>query len=423
MDNQENGISLGQLFSVVKKSLLRGLIYVLVSVIMLTAILVLVKTFTSTNVYNATVTFSTADANALSSMNSYKANAVNKALKTDDKSLDVSDEVVKNLSVSAIIPAANEDDSSFIPTSFTVSLKSSSELNFSSGEYKSLVDNIAKEYVNQFATGSMPELYLSVADVNSQLEHNAEYLQIAFYLSDIIDDYLLNLNSFASSNTAAATFANNGTTLNSVISDLNFLKSSVDSLKYTIAINKYGFKLNEYLATAEALITAEEDKYQQINTDAQAALTAYKATISDITQTENNVYVVDTSVFKSLSEKAEIASKQFAEATRKKTEITTLKTLVGSESGTQNEGVATSLKAYATTLSSVLTNYKKLSNEFNDNKILISAATVSKPAYSKAESFIGLKIILIADVAFALIAYVVAFSQTFAIMKKKGELN
>ena len=131
MENQENGVTLGQLVAVFKKSLIRGIIYVVVCVLIATAILIMLKTFSSTNVYESSVSFSTAKATHLSSMNYNKANVVNRALAADGKSLDVSDAVVKNLTISAIIPADFSGNDSFVPTSFNVSLKSSSDLKFS----------------------------------------------------------------------------------------------------------------------------------------------------------------------------------------------------------------------------------------------------------------------------------------------------
>ena len=428
MDNQENELSLSQLFDVFKKSLIRGLIYVLVTIITATAVLVLVKTFSSTNVYSANISFSKTDDTTLSSLNSYKANVVNKAITADGKSLDISDEIIGNLSVSAVIPEDKEKDSSFTPTSFTVSLKTDSGLNLSSGEYKSLVDNIAKEFVNKFATSSMPELSENVVDVNAQLQNNVEYLQIAYYLSDIIDNYLEDLNSFASSNSATAAFVVNGTTLNGIISDLIALKSSIDNIKYTIAIKKYTFgNLDVYLDTAEVSTDAEVAKYTTICEGIETLFEKYNTSIENLTKDENgsNVYLFDVSPLADLVETAKSNLKLLGIATAKNKAIKSLKEAFTSsqETAAQNEGVATLLKSSATTLTYALASYKALATEFNDNKTAISPATVSKPAYSVAESFINIKIILIADVAFALIAYLFAFSQTFTIMKKKGQLN
>lgn len=426
MDTQENELSLSQLFDVFKKSLIRGLIYVLVTIITATAVLVLVKTFSSTNVYSANISFSKTDETTLSTLTSYKANAVNKAIAADGKSLDISDEIIANLAVSAIIPEDKEKDSSFTPTSFTVSLKTDSDLKLSSGEYKSLVDNIAKEFVNQFAASSMPELSENVINVGAQLENNVEYLQIAYYLSDIIDDYLINLESFAASNSAAAVFAaSNGKTLNGVISDLKFLKSYIDSLKSTIVIGKKGLgNLNAYIAVAKIAADAKFSECESVYNAAKASLEAYKSTVEEMTKDNNgnNVYMFDDS-FTTLAETANLAAKQLGAAKYKQAEIDGFVEKIGDAAGTSDENVAAQLTASATTLSTAFATYKSLASEFNDNKTVISSATVSKPAYSVAESFINIKIILIADVAFALIAYLFAFSQTFTIMKKKGQLN
>ena len=448
MDNQDNGISLGQLFSVVKKSFKRGLIYVIVSVIVLSAVLVLIKTFTSKSVYNATISFSTTDETILSSMNSFKANAVNKALSTDGKGLDISDEVVKNLSVSAVIPEEKEKDSAFTPTSFTVSLKNSSELDLSSGEYKSLVDNIAKEYVNQFAAKGMPELSKSTINVNSQLENQIEHLQIAYYISDTINDYLVSLESYAKSNPAvvdATIFYKNESnqivskSLNGIIADFSLIKSSIDSLKETIAIKNCGFNLKDYIDGAKTSIDAEVEAYKTLNDDAQKALNNYKSTVSgqqdlnldkidDKTYfIDNSVYIIDNSVYETLVRRADDASKKYLNAQIKQAEITKLIEFLNKNTANIDDNVKQNIENNlvnsANNLSNTLKTYESIAKEFNDNKTIISDAKVSKPAYATSESFINTKIILIADVAALLIAYMVAFSQTFAIMKRKGELN
>ena len=447
MDNQENGISLGQLFSVVKKNLMRGLIYVLASVILATTVLVVIRAFTSKNVYNATISFSTTDETILSSMNSFKANAVNKALKADNKSLDLSDEIAENLSVSAIIPKDNEEDSSFIPTSFTVSLKSNSSLDLSSGEYKSLVDNIAKEYVNQFAAKGMPELSKSTINVNSQLENQIEHLQIAYYISDTINDYLVSLESFAKSNPVAAnatiSYKNESNqivskSLNGIIADFSLIKSSIDSLKETIAIKNCGFNLKDYIDGAKTSIDAEVEAYKTLNDDAQKALNNYKSTVSgqqdlNLDTTDNNtyfidnsVYIIDNSVYETLVRRADDASKKYLNAQIKQAEITKLIEFLNKNTANIDDNVKQNIENNlvnsANNLSNTLKTYESIAKEFNDNKTIISDAKVSKPAYATSESFINAKIILIADVAIALIAYIVAFSQTFAVMKKKGEL-
>lgn len=446
MDNQENGISLGQLFSVIKKNLMRGLIYVLASVILATTVLVVIRAFTSKSVYNATISFSTTDETILSSMNSFKANAVNKALKADNKSLDLSDEIAKNLSVSAIIPKDNEEDSSFIPTSFTVSLKNSSELDLSSGEYKSLVDNIAKEYVNQFAAKGMPELSKSTINVNSQLENQIEHLQIAYYISDTINDYLVSLESFAKSNPVAANatiFYKNESnqivskSLNGIIADFSLIKSSIDSLKETIAIKNCGFNLKDYITAADTAITKEVSAYKTLNDDAQKALNNYKSTVSgqqdlnlDTTDNktyfiDNSVYIIDNSVYETLVRRADDASKKYLNAQIKQAEITKLKEFIDDNTANIDDNVKQNIENNlvnsANNLSNTLKTYESIAKEFNDNKTIISDAKVSKPAYATSESFISTKIIVAADVAILLIAYLISFAQTYAKLKKIKE--
>ena len=126
--NMENEITLAQLFGVVKKSFKRAIIYVLASAILLGCILLAVRAIVAKDVYTTTISFSQTDENALSKLNSNKANMVNKALAkqfTDGSALDYAEEITNNLTITAIVPEKNEEDEDFIPTKFTISLNKS----------------------------------------------------------------------------------------------------------------------------------------------------------------------------------------------------------------------------------------------------------------------------------------------------------
>lgn len=427
MNDQENGITLGQLLSVFKKNLIRGIVYVVVCVLVMSAVLIMVKTFSSINVYKSTISFSNVKPNNLSSMNFNKANVVNKALVSDGKSIDLSNSVIRNLTISSIVPADLSDNESFVSSSFTVSLKSSPELKFSSEEYKSLVDNIAKEYVNQFATSSMPEIY-NLIDVNSQLESGEEYLQITFYLSNIIDNYLSNLNSFISLNPAAVNFteSESGKNINEIISDFTLIKNAVDNLKSYVALNKFGKgNLNEYLAAAQVFAVSEVAEHQKIYDASIASINAYKSAVESITKDNNgnNIYIFDDTVLTVLSEQAATAAKQLGAASKKQAEIDKFVEIVGTATGTEEPAVVERLNSLGAYLSSTVSKYLSLSKEFNNNKTSISQATETNPAHAESESFITTKILLVADVAVAVVAYIVSLSQTYTKMKKKGLLS
>ena len=429
MGNQENGISLGQLFSIFKKSLVRGLIYILVSVICVTAVLVLVQSFTSTNSYQSTITFSAANNTLLSSMNLNKSKMVNKALVDSGKSLDLSDNVVKNLSITAVVPeSANTEDKSFIPTSFNVSLKNASELKLTPAEYTSLLDGISKSYVNQFAANDMPELSDDLIDVDALLTNNNEYIQIAYAITDVIDNYYLSsINSFIAENQKIDEFTDaTGKKLSNVIIEFNYVKDTVNALKYNIISNKYGKgNLSSYLDTAKSMADVEVAKYKKIYDGAKAVLDTYQATVQNITQNTNgnNVYHFDDTGFLTLSKNTLAASEKYAESTRKQAEFEGFVTSVGGATGTQNTATENSLKASAQSLNNALSSYKTLSQEFNNDKTSIPPAAVTPPAAQIKENPISTKVIIIADVAVLLIAFFVAFGQTYSVMKKKGQLN
>ena len=289
------------------------------------------------------------------------------------------------------------------------------------------MDNIAKEYVNQFATSSMPEIY-KLVDVASQLSSGEEYIQIAFYLSNIIDDYLSNLNTFVALNPTATSFSDSesGKNINEIISDFTLIKNSVDNLKSYVALNKFGKgNLNGYLVAAQISAVSEVAERQKVYDASVASINAYKSSVESINKDNNgnNVYIFDDTVLTTLSEQAATAAKQLGAASKKQAEIDKFVEIVGTATGTEEPAVVERLNSLGSNLSSTVSKYLSLSKEFNNNKTLISQATVSNPAHAESESFVTTKILLVADVAVAVVAYIVSFSQTFARMKRKGLLG
>ena len=396
----------------------------LVALIFATSALVLVRAFTSTNVYNATITFSSADEQTLSSLDANKANVVSAALESNNKPIDLSVKIADNLSVTAVVPAGNKDDTSFIPNSFIVSLKTIPGFNFSSEEYKALVGCIATEYVNQFAYGTLPEIFQNTIDVETQLENKIEYLEIAYYLSDIIDDYFANLNSIRYTYPKAADFLYNGKSLNSIISDFSFIRSTIDNLKKTIASNRYGFgHLESYLIMTLNDAIAQKENYQTRYDAAKLALENYKSSVESIAKDDSGstVYQFNNS-YTILANNLYSYGEQLGAAKYREARLQEFKNNLKAGDDQTDDNTEQTLISASNSLKNTLDAYNEFSDFFNRNKVKISSAAVSNPAHSVTESFINMKLILITDLAVALIAYLFSFSKTYTVMKKKGEL-
>lgn len=424
MHNQEKEISLSQLLSVFKKSFKRALLYVLVSVVVAAAVLIPVKAFTGVKTYSSTVSFAKAQVNMISSLNAGKANVVNLALIDSNQSLELSEDVIKSLSVTAVVPEKNEEDDDFIPTNYEIVLKPNSNLKLSAGEYTTLVDNVAKHYVNVFSKATLPS-FATTYDAKQAVNH-VEYMQASVNLSDYVQNYINSINSYVASNSAIKNFREDetGKSVQDIISELTFINTELDALNVFIVSNKVEKSTNSlerYLDLAHSLALADYNKYTAELQDAQSAFDKYVASPS-VQKDENGITYItyDETLYTELWEAIKTASDKKTAAKGSADKLEALANSIGVVSSTPEED-----KAYAVEMISILSesvakamsDYNLISNTYNDNQYLTSDATLTRPAHKVIDNIISTKILIISLFAVALIAYVVAFSQTYSMVK------
>lgn len=431
MENQEKEITIGQLFGVFKKSLKRGLLYVLIAVFFTVAVLYAIKTFTDTKVYTTTVVFSDEDESVLPKLNAGKSTVINKALK-DKNDASLNEAVLSNLSVAA--KDVDTEDKEFIPDTFVISLKSDKKIGFTNDEYKNVLDNIADEYVNLLTSENLQTLSAFTYSENEL--NNTEYMEQAIELSDIASDYIKVIEQQLKDIENLDKFSYNEKTVNALLSDLKSANSILERCKNYIISYKIEIttgSLENYLESnkniASNQVTILSDQITSIN----ESIAAYKNVLDTVTKDTNgnNLYQYnDDNFMKLVQQKTDLEAakatasgkvKDYGTYLDKLEHATTNETITAEVKGSQSKDGL--IKTAFKTIDSTVKNYNELAKQYNANVQVNTAKYRIDNAYAYNESVISMKIILLLAIVVALIVYIVAFSQTFAKMKQNGYFN
>ncbi len=166
MENNTNKFTFSQFFDITKIALKKGLIYILVSVIVVGAILLGIRAFTASTSSISKITIPETTTQTLTILNDGKSSATTTALTSfkEGEYLDSADKVLENLYINSEIPDENKDDADFIPTTFEITLYNTNELDLSLNEYNKLLDLITAELLNNSAFSAITEKTSSPAN-------------------------------------------------------------------------------------------------------------------------------------------------------------------------------------------------------------------------------------------------------------------
>ena len=425
MDYTENEVTLGQLFKVVRKSFKRALIYMLVSLVIASALLFVVRAFTSTRSFSTAISFSSAQENAISVMNRNKSAVVNSALTSNGKDLSVAEYLTENLSISAVVPEDLDATEDFVATSFIISLRSTNKVSLSDNEYKSIVDSIAAEYINLFAISTLPS---SVVDSYTLPENDSsvEYFQITDEIADNAQLFYNTLVSYTGDYPELASYrSSNGKTVADIINELSVINGRIASLQTRIVTGRHEkgnleALLDALIATTSASVTS----YTQQLESAKNALAEFPnfTIITDGTTPIDGSAAAMYEAYLSLQQDVTNYSELLSRATEKQETLNYYKGVLGASPAEDNSEIQADIEALNTALNGIITEYREIAGEHNENAYLTSQATVLNPAHRYTDSIISGGIIAIVLVAVALIAYIAAYTKTYGIMKKSGEL-
>lgn len=452
MDYQtEDGvITFEQIWRVVKKSLARAAIYVVVCAILSFAVMFTVRTVTLVNTYSAKITFSLSDETIKSTLDGYRATATNKAISevfgSSDDATEIYEEVLKTLTITAYIPEENEDDTSYVATTFTVSFEEVGISGVSAAQQTSLIENICSELIEYYSEINSTDSLSETLAWGYTVNYNIEYMDILSELSTRLSTLKTTMSSNISANVAVnSKFA----TYKSTAADSNRrtayeILAQIDNIEYTVSNlkdNVYNGGITNTDATLNgdayciAKLVSLQNEYDELETVA-AAYETQLANLGSVIQgstsssssssTGSTIISVDISEYTNLSLKLIEVQTDMASIAKQKTEIETLQKNIATNSANNAANMAiteSTIDDIIEAVTSLIEEYNDLVAEFEEQVMPSTYASVSKSAAAYGESVITIALLIIIVIAAVVIAYAVAFGQTWSAMRKAGTLG
>ncbi len=431
MSNQTGEINFSQIFKVVKKSFIRALIYVLISVVVVSSALFCVRTFTTTTTTQASVYISKKGSSP-QEVRYNKAIAVTNALKAlnyDDTDEKLSDTILENLAFNAIVPSNLANNASFVPTSYTLELDSNGLSALSEAQKIELVDEIAKQLLNSFSMAELPNFRVS-----NTLESDLKVLEY-YQIADELALYVENALSLISSQINSYPNANNyvdpvsGKSLSDVQSSMDIIIKRIDNLKTYIITNRLenNDNLKIVLETMKNQAFTKEQAYKEQAEKALEVLNKFPSYNSG----SNNEIKVDLTPYGELAKEYNNILALQAEASRAVKLYDEYLTTISSITPVVTDPTYIAKQTYTedvihtlyNDLNAELNTYTALAKEYNENSFLVTEAKIISPARSFKNNNLRLSAILYADIAVAVVAYLIAYFQVYFKLKKINATN
>ncbi len=418
MQNNNDELTFAQIIGMIKISLKRAIIYVLVALILATTTILTVNTLTSYKSSEASIYVSSSSKITQQDVTYNKSIAVQRALEKfdyDSSNEKFTDSIYESLTVNAIVPANIEKETEFNPTSYTLTLNGKKISGLTTAQQNELLDVIALELLKSFNLSELPNVEIYSTIENDLL--NFEYFQIAEELYLQTEDVLKLIENQISTAPNAFKFKDieSGKTLSNLSSSLKVLLSRINNLKTNILINKIenGGTLELYLNNKIKQANAAVLSYENAVEASQQALIYFPSGVSG--DSSNNTYVIDSAAYESLVKEhnklltlKQAADKELAlyEGYRE-----TFTTSTATPSEANKTATSDLLKALCLDLNNELNTYKALAKAYNDSYFIASEAKILNPAKSYNQSVLSTTLIILILVLVAIVAYLIAFFQ------------
>ena len=426
-------LNFSQLLKVVKKSLKRALIYVLASAILVVAVLFTVRSFQNYTVSTSIVSVTEESGVTYELINRNKAIAVQKALKSynpqpDDVNFEK--DVLNALAITAETPASENSDAEtvFVPLNFTLSLNGDNLSALNDKELNSLLAEITEELLVSLSVSNLPKLEVSTNLENSLLV--MEYFQITEDLYNQSQKIYKTINAQLAENQNLFAYANSttGYTLGNVLSSIETLCLKLNSLKTDIIVNRIENtgKLEDVLTLKIANCQFNVNAYQTMATAALETLKSFPKGV-DSSSSSSTTVVINTEAYKALAEEYNSLLRLQADA---KYELDKYESYLATLPATANPATVETYKTHVVTsltdiladLKGALDDYRDIVNDYNSN-YFSSNVEIIKPAYTTTANAFSISTIIRITVVVALVAYLVAFIQAFASVKKETSIQ
>lgn len=433
MEENVKEISLSQLWSVCKKSFKKGIIYVLVSVILIGAVLFVIKSVGSTYSTTSTINVGGELSDTTGSTLDYnKTTAVNRALEDfkDGSKKELVHDVLENITITPITPKNLKEDVAFIPSSFNITLKNK-DLGLSNDECVDLLGYIAKELLNTFALNELKDFSMSY-DLGKELK-TKEYFQVANDLSKIVNNLNNKISTIVEDEDKAKQFKGTASknTFEDIRTDLNTNIETINTIKQFIVNNgveKKSDGLKKLFTNEIDKLEISANQYKALALDASTKLSNYESNIKgsikkDATTGETSYLIFDDSTYRALEEAHREYNEKYQSFVAEQDLYTLYKnniTVNASELAQNKEYVETTLKDIYGNISATMSSYTLLAKEYNDTVYKSTNSAIKNPARTIVSTAISTKVIVIVLILVAIVAYFVAYVQTFVKLKKRG---
>lgn len=428
--NDETELTLSLLCKLIKKSFVKILVYALSAVIILSAVLVTVRSFTDSTRTEGSITVSAADATTAKVLTDNK-NAALTAVLANQFGSDA-DKYLSSLSKRLTVTPVTTDASGkavAIPTQFNVTLSEDKSLKLSKDVYVSIVNAVQSELVKTYVSQKAANLLDPVIAFEFETLENATSGSIVLRSSiKLINSAKLvrsamNAALYAAPDSVKTYKDNSGKSLTQIYESVNQVIGKIESMRdnlidYNLVDGAY---VDQVIAEMQASLTAEEAKLATAKTSLQQYAEMRKTTVGgtgSVTLPENDEgYIALAREVKNYQ--ANCAALQTS-ITVMQTKKNNMGTVTAPDGYTVQTANAT-LSDCANALETIVSQYETVAKSYNESGSV--AGEFSPNAKVTADYAVSTLMIVLINVAAVIIAIIIACVQAFERMKKAGEFN
>ena len=431
MDNTQNEITFSQLFAVLKKSILRAVIYVAVCCAVALAVLIITRQFTRSTSYDSVIKCETEDSALLKVFYENKGDIVKKAVGAvlaDGTNIDaISAKIYAITSISTVDTSTTDGETDTAPPSYLISLDPNGDLDLSDNQYKNILDGIIEEFkalldehnkkVVDEKTDVSTTVKISDYDVVQSLK-TQQTVQVAGTLAlragTLSSSMEMLLNAISLNKTSE--YEKIEMALEQLLNDLTTLRSEIDDIEIYILNNGVGEidKLRAYLEMSKSKAEIDSNRYKEIYEINLKLAENYPVSYNDSIQNADSYMNIVEKVNNALTKKLE--ADRMLQLYKN--------VVIPSISNTaQEETIKGQIVECGSNFSSVLEKYNRIVKEYNEEKYNKTAAEITSYAQENIYNPISNSVIFVSLIAVAFVAFAVAYVQKYGAMKKSGFLT
>lgn len=442
---ENNEISFRSIWKKLKKAGVRIVVYAVIAVVVLTAVLGIVSVATKGSSYKARIMFANEYANkGMSPWNTKfdpsgeikSTYVVNQALEniglSEEQRIKLLPKVIADLSVTADFDT-DSTDLTLNSFSFTVTLAGNNDLGLSKVKMQELLDNVCDVFIKNYKSKYNYENYAQSVSVDTVKKYNfiqaIDTLENNMLSAISVAESLAKINPTFRATESKMTFAD-------IVSELKANETKLIALK--AYATETGVESSQSTTSSEVAYLKQIKNEKQSEIDSLTSMIASATTsldklangLGNIKVSQDGTLIYDDSNYVALVNQLLDLEAQKAAASKRLSIVEEMQLGYGPTSAfstSTNEQkasmIATAENMVAAIASELVESSKKLNDaiaEYNDVENLKNAVVKLQSAKAISIEGLGVKTIVIADVAAVIVAFVIALIVTDVKSKKKA---